>query len=115
MPPVKLSSLLPLSRRLLVHAIAIAWFAGQLVYEAGYGLGAAVHQARALQAAAIEIRPAAALSPAIEPPAIEQASIPLDPQPAPGINPLCPGCWWDLIDPSEAAEADPEPPLRWAA
>ena len=30
------------------------------------------------------------------------------------VEPLCPGAWWDLIDPGSAAEADPEPPLRWA-
>ena len=111
--PVNLSSLAPLSRRLLVHAIAAVWFAGQLVYEAGYGLGSAIHQARALLAAAIEVLPAAALSEPAEPPAVEQASIPLGPQ-SRGIEPLCPGCWWDLIDPSEASEADPELPLRWA-
>ena len=113
---MNLSSLAPLSRRLLVHTIAAVWFAGQLVYEAGYGLGSAIHQARALSAAAIEVLPAAALSePAepAEPPAVEQVSIPLGPQPR-GIEPLCPGCWWDLIDPSEASEADPELPLRWA-
>jgi hypothetical protein len=28
-------------------------------------------------------------------------------------EPLCPGTWWDLIDPGERAEADPEQPLRW--
>lgn len=29
-------------------------------------------------------------------------------------EPICPGAWWHLIDPSKASEADPELPLRWA-
>jgi hypothetical protein len=34
-------------------------------------------------------------------------------EPEPG-EPLCPGTWWDLIDPGKRAEADTEQPLRWA-
>lgn len=74
--PVKRSVLLPRSRQLLVHAIAVVWFTGQLVDGAGYGLGSALHQVRALRAAASEALPDEPLIPAPQPRAEQARALP---------------------------------------
>lgn len=99
---------LPRLRTALVHLITALWLGGELCWQAGYRFGVwgrglnAVLAARAAQAAA-----APSPEPAMEPAPVSASS-------SSGIVTLCPGAWWDLIDPSEAAEADGELPLRWA-
>ena len=104
-----MNTTVPLSRlrTALVHLIAVAWFSAELTYRAGYGLGVWLHQLNATLAHAITSAGSAAPQPTAQP---QQGSLPLAPSSG-GIEPLCPGCWWDLIDPTEA---DQELPLRWA-
>jgi hypothetical protein len=106
------------ARLALAHTIAAIWFACELSYRAGFACGAAVHRLNQWMAAR-----AAAAAAKVEPPDPQLEAVISgwgeacargewqEPEP---VEPLCPGAWWDLIDPGEAAEADPEPPLRWA-
>ncbi len=101
------------ARLVLVHTIAVIWFACQLTFEAGFAFGCAVqrpHQGKPARARAKAPSPEqqAAIEGWEEAVAAGQWQ---EPEP---VEPLCPGAWWDLIDPGSAAEADPEPPLRWA-
>jgi hypothetical protein len=102
-------------RLVLVHAIAVVWFAAELTYQAGFAFGTALHRRHGALAAKASAQPA-------EPDPQRQAVIEgweaavaagLWEEPEP-VEPLCPGAWWDLIDPGEHSESDPELPLRWA-
>ena len=95
-------------RTALVHLIAVVWFGAELTYRAGYGLGAWLQQLNGALAHAITSAGGSA-APTPQP---QRVSLPV--APSGGIEPLCPGCWWDLIDPTEADEGDHELPLRWA-
>ena len=107
------------ARLALAHTIAVVWITGELTYQAGKACGAAIHRlnqwmaARAVAAAtkadAADLQLQAVIVGWEEACAAGQWQ---EPEP---VEPLCPGAWWDLIDPGSAAEADPEPPLRWAA
>ena len=101
------------ARLTLAHTIAVIWLACELSYRAGFAVGSAVHrpkQGMAARAAAKATSPElqAVISGWEEAVAAGQWQ---EPEP---VEPICPGAWWDLIDPGSAAEADPEPPLRWA-
>ena len=88
------------TRLVLVHTIAVIWFACQLIYGAGFAFGCVVRRPSPEQQAVIEGWEEAVATGQWQ-----------EPEP---VEPLCPGAWWDLIDPGSAAEADPEPPVRWA-
>jgi hypothetical protein len=111
-------------RQALACSLALLWFAVELSVAAARACGAALQR--------LQARLAALAASKGEDPGSQAASEAEDPQqetvisgweaavaageweePAP-VEPLCPGAWWDLIDPGERAEADPEQPLRWA-
>ncbi|TVS06917.1 MAG: hypothetical protein EA413_02475 [Cyanobium sp. PLM2.Bin73] len=98
----------------VAHIIAVIWLASELSYRAGFADGSAVHRLNHwLAAKASNTHPT---SPELQ--AVitgwEKAVAAGQWQEAEPVEPLCRGAWWDLIDPGSAAEADPEPPLRWA-
>jgi hypothetical protein len=101
------------ARLVLVHTIAVIWFACQLIDEAGFAFGCAMRRPSQGKAAkASGQAPSPEQQAAIE--GWEEAVAAGQWQEPEPVEPLCPGAWWDLIDPGSAAEADPEPPLRWA-
>jgi hypothetical protein len=101
------------TRLVLVHTIAVIWFACQIAYEAGFAFGCAVRRPSQGKAAKARAKvPSPEQQAAIE--GWEEAVAAGQWQEPEPVEPMCPGAWWDLIDPGSAAEADPEPPLRWA-
>ncbi len=111
-------------RQALACSLALLWFAAELSVAAARAFGAALQRLQASLAAWAASK--------AEDPGRKAASEAEDPQqeavisgweaavaageweePEP-VEPLCPGAWWDLIDPGERAEADPEQPLRLA-
>jgi hypothetical protein len=110
---MKATTLRRKARLALAHTIAVIWLAAELAHEAGFALGSAVHRLNAWMAARAA-RPAP--DPKLE--AVisgweEACAAGLWQEPEP-VEPLCPGAWWDLVDPGDAAAADLELPLRWA-
>ncbi len=101
-------------RTALVHLIAACWFSGELCWQAGYRFGVWLHGLNAALAVRAAIAAHAAQAAAAPSPEAAMEPAPVSASSSSGIIPLCPGAWWDLIDPSEAAEADGELPLRWA-
>ena len=110
-------------RQALACSHALLWFAAELSVTAALAFGAALQR--------LQARLGVWAASKAEDPVRKAASKSVDPQqeavisgweaavaageweePEP-IEPLCPGAWWDLIDPGERAEADPEQPLRW--
>ena len=101
------------TRLVLVHTIAVIWFACQLTFDAGVAFGCAVRRPSQGKAAKARAKaPSPGQQAAIE--GWEEAVAAGQWQEPEPVEPLCPGAWWDLIDPGSAAEADPEPPLRLA-
>ncbi|WP_216915322.1 MULTISPECIES: hypothetical protein [unclassified Synechococcus] len=111
-------------RQALACSLALLWIASELSVAAARALGAALRR--------LQESPGVWAASKAQDPGRQAASEPEDPQqeavisgweaavaagqwqePEP-IEPLCPGAWWDLIDPGERAEVDPEQPLRWA-
>lgn len=109
-------------RQALACSLALLWFAAELSPAAARACVAALQRLKASLAAWAASK--------AEDPGRQAASEAEDPQqeavisgweaavaageweePAP-VEPLCPGAWWDLIDPGERAEADQEQPLR---
>jgi hypothetical protein len=101
------------ARLALAHTIAAVWFAAELTYGAGFAFGSTVHHLNASMAArAARPAPHPQLEAVIS--GWEEACAAGQWQEPEPIEPLCPGAWWDLIDPGEAAAADADPPQRWA-
>jgi hypothetical protein len=101
------------ARLALAHTIAAIWFACELTVQAGFVLGSAVHRLNHwLAAKASSQHTSPELQAVIA--GWEEAVAAGQWQESEPIEPLCPGAWWDLVDPSSAAELDAEPPLRWA-
>jgi len=101
------------ARLALAHTIAVIRIACELTYRAGFAVGSAVHRLNHWLAANAG---SSHTSPELQAviagwEAACAAGQWQEPEP---VEPLCPGAWWDLIDPGSAAEADPEAPLRWA-
>jgi hypothetical protein len=111
-------------RQALACSLALLWFAVELSVAAALACGAALRR--------LQESPGVWAASKAEDPRRQAASKAEDPhqeavisgweaavaageweEPEP-VEPLCPGAWWDLIDPGERAEADPEQPLRWA-
>ncbi|MCP9915328.1 hypothetical protein [Cyanobium sp. ATX 6F1] len=98
-------------RSALAHSIAVIWFACLLTYEAGFTAGYAARRIKPPAKAAAD-RPDPQQEAAFSGWEAEVAAGRwVEPKP---VEPICPGSWWDLIDPSELDEADLELPLRWA-
>ena len=101
------------ARLALAHTIAAMWLACELTHQAGFACGSGVHRLHQWMAARDERQaPDPQLQGVID--GWEEACAAGQWQEPEPVEPLCPGAWWDLIDPTEAAEADPELPLRWA-
>jgi hypothetical protein len=111
-------------RQALAFSLALLWFAAELSVAAARACGAALRR--------LQESPGVWAASKAEDPRRKAPSEAEDPQqeavirgweaavaagqgqePVP-VEPLCPGAWWDPIDPGERAEADPEQPLRWA-
>lgn len=110
-------------RQALACSLALLWFAAELSVAAALACGAALQRLQALLtiwAASTAEDPGRQAASEAEDPQQEavisgwEAAVAAgqwqEPEP---IEPLCPGAWWDLIDPGERAEADQEQPLRW--
>ncbi len=111
-------------RQALACSLALLWFAVELSFAAARACGAALQRLQASLApwaaskAEDPRRQAASEAEDLQQEAVIsgwEAAVAAgqwqEPEP---IEPLYPGAWWDLIDPGERAEADPEQPLRWA-
>jgi hypothetical protein len=111
---MKATTLRRQARLALAHTISAIWFACELTIEAGFALGCGVDRRNHWLAA----KAASSQHPSPELQAViagwEEAVAAGQWQESEPIEPLCPGAWWDLVDPGSAAEADSEPPIRWA-
>ena len=111
-------------RQALACSLALLWFAAELSVAAARACGAALQRMQASLAAWATStaedpgRQASSKAEDLQQEAVIsgwEAAVAAgeweEPEP---VEPLCPGAWWDLIDPGERAEADPGQPLRWA-